>query len=96
MAEVEDGVEHYEPRFWGLDPVFSARVKLNIIDVKSLQSHPIISGIKWLLPLKINYYFLALLVAEVFCISNHPVQSVHVMGDVVSIQRKSRMIKYEG
>lgn len=45
----EDGVEHYEPRFWGLDPVFSARVKLNIIDVKSLQSHPIISGIKWLL-----------------------------------------------
>jgi hypothetical protein len=37
-------LEHFEPRFWGLDPVFSARVKLNIIDILSLQSHPTVPG----------------------------------------------------
>ena len=36
--------EHYEPRFWGLDPVFCTRVKLNIGDVMSLQSHPNFPG----------------------------------------------------
>lgn len=36
--------QHYEPRFWGLDPVFSTRVRLNIIDVLSLQPHPTIPG----------------------------------------------------
>ena len=38
--------QHYEPRFWGLDPVFSTRVKLNIVDVLSLQPHPAIPGTK--------------------------------------------------
>lgn len=36
--------EYYEPRFWGLDPVFSARVKLNVADVMSLQPHPTVPG----------------------------------------------------
>lgn len=42
--EVEAEVECYEPRFWGLDPLFSARVKLNVIDVMSLQPHPTVPG----------------------------------------------------
>lgn len=72
---MSEEIEYYEPRFWGLDPVFSARVKLNIADVMALQPHPT--------------------VPEVYCISNHPVLSVHIMGDVVSIQKKSKMAKYE-
>lgn len=47
-----DGVQHYEPRFWGVDPVFSARVKLNIIDVLTLQPHPTIAGESPLIRLK--------------------------------------------
>ena len=32
----------------------------------------------------------------VYCIGNHPVVGVHVMGDVVSIKKKCALILYEG
>ena len=32
----------------------------------------------------------------VYCIGNHPVLDVHVMGDVVSVKEKSALISYEG
>lgn len=97
-------LEYYEPRFWGLDPVFSARVKLNIIDVISLQPYPTIPGIAYRITKnsKGNNLLLSplppllLTEPEVYCILNHPVQSVHIMGDVVSIHKKSRMVKYDG
>ena len=89
-----EAVQHYEPRFWGMDPVFSARVKLNIIDVLTLQPHPTIAGEPIMAEILNDPS--PIFLAEVYCIVNHPVQSVHVMGDVVSIQRKARMVKYEG
>ena len=36
------------------------------------------------------------LAADVFCILNHPVQSVQIMGDVVSLQQKSLLVEYKG
>ena len=33
---------------------------------------------------------------DVYCILNHPVQSVQVMGDVISVQQKSRLVEYKG
>lgn len=36
----ESEVELYPPRFWGLDPLFSAKIKLNIKDVLSLANYP--------------------------------------------------------
>lgn len=30
----------FPPRFWGLDPLFSAKIKLNIKDVLSLANYP--------------------------------------------------------
>ena len=36
-AEVGD---YFPPRFWGLDPLFSAKVKLNIRDVLILAHYP--------------------------------------------------------
>ena len=86
--------KYYEPRFWGLDPVFSARIKLNVMDVLSLEAHPSVPGEPDEMSLNANELIFTL--AEVYCISNHPVQSVQIMGDVVSIQKKSRMVKYEG
>ena len=34
--------------------------------------------------------------AGIYCIGNHPVLGVHVMGDVVSVKEKSALITYEG
>lgn len=34
--------------------------------------------------------------AGIYCIGNHPVLGVHVMGDVVSSKEKSSLIIYEG
>ena len=36
--------EFFPPRFWGLDPVFSAKVKLNIGDVLTLAPYPEFPG----------------------------------------------------
>lgn len=36
----ESEVDFFPPRFWGLDPLFSAKVKLNIRDVLSLANYP--------------------------------------------------------
>ena len=89
--------EFFPPRFWGLDPVFSAKVKLNIGDVLTLAPYPEFPGecpkpgfqratetMLW--------YFRA----GIYCIGNHPVLGVHVMGDVVSVKEKSALITYEG
>ena len=32
----------------------------------------------------------------IYCIGNHPVLGVHVMGDVVSVREKSALITYDG
>ena len=34
--------------------------------------------------------------AGVYCILNHPIINVHVMGDVVSVSKKNLLIVYEG
>ena len=39
-AGVEEAREFFPPRFWGLDPLFSAKLKLNIRDVLSLGPYP--------------------------------------------------------
>jgi hypothetical protein len=39
--------EFFPPRFWGLDPLFSAKVKLNIKNVLSLTNYPEFPGL-WL------------------------------------------------
>ena len=36
--------EFFPPRFWGLDPLFSAKVKLNIGEVLSLSHYPDFPG----------------------------------------------------
>jgi len=36
-----------------------------------------------------------LLLAGVYCILNHPIVNVHIVGDVVSISKRSRLIEYE-
>ena len=43
-AHAEQELEFYPPRFWGLDPLFSARVKLNISDVLALREYPGFAG----------------------------------------------------
>ena len=40
-------VEFFPPRFWGLDPLFSAKLKLNIRDVLNLSPYPEFPG-RWL------------------------------------------------
>ena len=37
-------VEFFPPRFWGLDPLFSAKLKLNIRDVLNLSPYPEFPG----------------------------------------------------
>ena len=37
----------------------------------------------------------SLLLAGVYCILNHPIVNVHIVGDVVSISKRSRLIEYE-
>lgn len=36
--------EYFPPRFWGLDPLFSAKIKLNISDVLALSCYPDFPG----------------------------------------------------
>ena len=43
-AHAAQELEFYPPRFWGLDPLFSARVKLNISDVLALREYPGFAG----------------------------------------------------
>lgn len=38
--ENQQNLEFYPPRLWGLDPLFSARVKLNIEDVLKVPVYP--------------------------------------------------------
>ncbi len=33
---------------------------------------------------------------DVYCLLNHAVGQVHIMGDVLSVVKKTRLIKYEG
>ena len=40
----EGAGELFPPRFWGLDPLFSAKVKLNIRDVLKLEPYPEFPG----------------------------------------------------
>ena len=37
-------MEYYQPRFWGLDPLFSAKAKLSVGDVLTLQEYPDFPG----------------------------------------------------
>ena len=37
---VETAGEFFPPRFWGLDPLFSAKLKFNIRDVLNLSPYP--------------------------------------------------------
>lgn len=37
-------VEEHDPRLWGLDPVFSTHVKLNILDMKNLTTRKFFPG----------------------------------------------------
>ena len=39
-----EAVESFPPRFWGLDPLFSAKLKLNIRDVFNLSPYPEFPG----------------------------------------------------
>ena len=34
----------YEPMYWGLDPVFSTKVKLNVREVLALKNYPGFQG----------------------------------------------------
>ncbi|XP_065920485.1 CST complex subunit STN1-like [Dysidea avara] len=67
-------MEFYPPKYWGLDPVYFACVKLTIADVLNLREHPLSKG--------------------TYCIHNHPISKVCVMGDVVLIDRRHNFIGY--
>lgn len=108
--------ECFPPRFWGLDPLFSAKAKLNVSDVLSLSCYPDFPGqhpgkdrvdtnMPTMLhvlvhPFPCTHMALSLSLSShllgVYCIGSHPVVGVHVMGDVVSVKKKSPLILYEG
>lgn len=37
-----------------------------------------------------------LVIPDIYCILNHPISAVHILGDVVSVAKKPLLIKYEG
>ena len=76
--------------------MFSAKAKLNISDVHSLQEYPDFPGGEGA-GLGVQLDIMASLSSTgVYCVLNHPIVSVHIVGDVVSISRKNLLIAYEG
>ena len=46
----DPAMEFYPPKYWGLDPIYHACVKLTIADVLNLLEHPMCKGtyLTWL------------------------------------------------
>lgn len=86
QAEESGILPHY---LWGMDCVFHARVKLNVRDVLELEDYPNYTGRGDIATL-INLH------ADFQCISNHPISSVCIVGDVRGITAKDQFILYDG
>ena len=93
-------MEFYPPKFWGLDPLFSAKAKFNISELLTLKDYPEFPGVTCFIHTSHDYaralIMLSFLHTGVYCVLNHPIISVHAVGDVVSIHRRQKLINYEG
>lgn len=59
-------MEFYPPKYWGLDPMYHACVKLTVADVLNLTEHPTCKGMYSTLPYVSMYQHLPMAVTLAF------------------------------